>query len=799
VAAAVRGRIDQLLVDEFQDTDRRQCRIVGAVGLEGPRSERPGLFLVGDPKQSIYGWRSADLEAYHDFRDRVRAEGGVVEKLSLNFRSVPAILDEVERVLAPRMLEHRGVQPGFERLVPSREGAAAGSGAEALAPVEYWHSGGWDAEQGKACRLRAAEAAGLEAQALARDLRALHDAHGVAWKQIGVLFRSRGDLETYLAELRRSAVPYAVEGDRSYFQRREVIEAACLVRCVLDPNDQLALLGWLRSSAVGVPDAALVPLFRHAFPSRFAGLSGPNQAALAELEQLAVELADGLPDDVPGLERVAGWERNLVATVRQLAELRRSFRRDAVDVFVEKLRERTLFDVGEGARYLGAWRVANLDRFFRELAEHLAEGVTPDAELRRLRRAVVLEEQQEEGRPKDVVEDAVQVMTIHGAKGLDFDHVYVMQLHKGAGRDDREGVRAREIEGRLEYRLLGSPTPGFDLVVQAEQTVAEAEQVRALYVALTRARERLVIAGQWPVDGEARSPMRELFGQRRLAPPELPELMREAATVHTSWLDRAEARWRFPALAAATPSAAREPPRHAEPPSPERVARDAEALRLAREAARQRELRGFGGTASGLAHTESLTEQAARRLGEARRPGATPADGARARAVGTAVHRALERLELEADLPAQLRRAAEGLEGLLADLVDARQLDAAVRDARGVLLGLSGGRLLARLQRVGVLHRELSLLAPVAEGEDGPVSYVAGQLDLVYRDPDSGRLVVADYKTDRAEGAALEQRRAAYARQGAVYQRALREAFGLDYTPRFELWWLRRDEISCLE
>ncbi|HEX9669075.1 MAG TPA: UvrD-helicase domain-containing protein, partial [Thermoanaerobaculia bacterium] len=117
VRARLRRGIDQLLVDEFQDTDRVQCELLRWLALDGPVEERPGLFLVGDPKQSIYGWRSADLAAYDAFVAAVRAAGGEVRPLAENFRSVPAVLEEVTRIVEPVLRERTGVQPRFEPLL----------------------------------------------------------------------------------------------------------------------------------------------------------------------------------------------------------------------------------------------------------------------------------------------------------------------------------------------------------------------------------------------------------------------------------------------------------------------------------------------------------------------------------------------------------------------------------------------------------------------------------------------------------------------------------------------------------
>jgi len=810
VARRVRQQIDQLLVDEFQDTDRFQCEIVGALALEGPVDARPGLFLVGDPKQSIYGWRSADLAAYEAFVARVRAAEGGVEALTVNFRSVPAILDEVERVVAPVMTHEAGLQPAFQPLFPSPKNAGAkGLEEDPFASVEYWVP--VENEGGAPRPTTAREATLLEARTLAADLRRLHEIHDVPWSTIGLLFRSRGDWEIYLGALREGGVPFAVEGDRSYFRRREVIEAAAAVRCALDPNDHLALLTLLRSGFVGVPDAALLPLWRRALPDRFGALCASNPETLDALRELLDEVVSDLPDDVPGLERVAGWEINLLAAGEAIAELRDSFVCDPADVFVERLRTSLLIEVTEAARFLGPWRAANLERFFRVLAEEMAAGADTQAVLRRLRTAVSEEEPTEEGQPRDLAPDAVRVLTLHGAKGLDFDHVYLMQLHRGSARRERGESDARAHDGRLEMRLFGAPSLGWDLVHDARQRVADAESVRTLYVGMTRARRRLVLAGLWP-EFQKRGGRGEhalLLAKRNPAPPDLAEAFGACAReASTDWADAAEARWVFPALDA----------RAALPPAPavttalpdlDRVRADAERLRHLRETAGERMRRSLHATATEQAHAGDDAEtNASPDLQTDARPGsfrerdsaaaealAPPIDGELARLAGVAVHRALELFDLAAEPEAELARQRAGLEAVLAPLAAPDQLADAVRAARDRLDRFASGPLFQRLQslRKHVVARELPvLLSP--QPDDAALASLSGTIDLLHREPETGEFVVVDYKTDAPDDeAALDERTRAYARQGAVYQRAVREAFDLAYTPRFELWYLSLD------
>jgi ATP-dependent exoDNAse (exonuclease V) beta subunit len=171
---------------------------------------------------------------------------------------------------------------------------------------------------------------------------------------------------------------------------------------------------------------------------------------------------------------VSGWPTALLAAIDDLAALRASFRSEPVATFVERLRTTTLIEATEAARVLGSFRIANLDRFFRVLLGALeASAGDPQAVLRVLRRAIAEGLEAEEGRPRDAIEDAVRVMTIHKAKGLHFDHTYVVQTHRRTRSNVREGLDAARSDGGWELRLFGAPTPGWG-EVGSERTVRDA-------------------------------------------------------------------------------------------------------------------------------------------------------------------------------------------------------------------------------------------------------------------------------------------------------------------------------------
>ncbi len=816
VRRAVRSQLDQLLVDEFQDTDPVQCEIVRWIALDGPVSERPGLFLVGDPKQSIYGWRSADLAAYDSFLGEVERAGAPRYVLCVNFRSAPAILEEVRRVVSPVMSAEEGLQPPFQPLVACQALAdSPGYSVDSFAPVEYWLSWRWDARTSTPKdRTSAAESLELEARSLAHDFRRLHEEQGEHWRDMAVLIRSTGDLDSYLNALRHEGIPYAVERDRSYSRRREVIEVSALVRCILEPHDHLALLTLLRSATVGVPDAALIPLWTREFPRRLGELAEPRADALKEIADLVKEVAAELPDEIPGIERVRGWEASLIAAVEAIAELRASFHREDSDRFVERMRELVLMEATEGARHLGAFRAANLDRFFRELQEELAESGDPQALLRRLRSDVARDREAQQEPPRGSREDAVRVMTIHKAKGLDFRHVYLVQLHKRAGGPAQRPVQGfGQRDGELEGRLFGVPTLGYALVEARRARIEAAERVRTLYVAMTRAKERLVMLGNWdpapvPIEPEQAVSHVQLLASRDPLPDDLPRVMAQLAERKAaSYPDEAGVRWVFPDLPR-PPIRTRRPRETAPSPrlSVAEVERGLTELAALQDSARRRMERPWHRRASQKAAVEDTEERATRQLDgiedryrERRSSRGSHSSGRRlALAVGTAVHRVLEQLDFDADPDAELEAQSTRLPAVVEALLPGVQTSLALREARQILKEFAAGPLWRRLWslRDCIIARELPVWLPPSMVESGsggdPVGFASGMIDLAYRHPEEGALVVADYKTDRVDSEQeLQSRAEEYRDQGRLYAHAIRGALQLEALPRFELWFLR--------
>jgi ATP-dependent helicase/nuclease subunit A len=771
----VQRAIDLFLVDEFQDTDQTQCELVKQIALCGRSSDRPSLFVVGDPKQSIYGWRNADLAAYEDCLRAIEQEGGRRHVLHRCFRSRPQLLDQIERWMRPCMQPEPGIQPAFEPLVATREPAPGQSCVEAW--IDWLPS---EVDDTPRKRL-AGELATAEAQAIAGDLIERQDE--LQWSDVGILLRSRGELDRYLDALREAGIPFRVEGDRAYYRRREIIELSALVRCILDPADHISLLAWLRSIHVGIPDAALIPLWSREFPARMTALDAPDPQPLEALETCLREAAASLPADAPGLERIQDWEVLAYDAVVTLAELRWSFWHEAGDVFVEKLRQLTLAEATEASRYLGRHRLANVERFLRELESELC-GDVHDTEslLRNLRRRLRRADPEEEARPTEDFENAVSVCTIHQAKGLEFDHVYLAQTHKASAKTE---VRAEpgKLDTHWEYALFGAETPRFAQVNEVRTATARAELVRTLYVAMTRARERLVLLGNWPFDPDAKSAPSDAnhhaallsardFGQAR--PEALFSADPSSATVSdgVTWL-----------FADAFPSTLGKPT--GMPIASDEftsTAADAAAVERARESARLRQLQPLSIAATAVAGPKvEMTSAGGGRDGTS---------------IGTAVHRALERLDWSLS-PEILREAARSTaEATLAQLSPSDPEAARSRLHRLIDRFFDSDLGLRRLEIGEQAACEVPALLDAGALRADAASQVSGSIDLLYTDPDTGDWDVVDYKTDSVTSEAeLDGLSRKYAHQGWVYATAVKRALGLDEMPRFELWLLDSGRI----
>jgi ATP-dependent helicase/nuclease subunit A len=448
-----RLRFRSIMVDEFQDTNRLQCDLVDL--LRGPATE---VFFVGDEFQSIYGFRHADVAV---FRER-RARAQQLLPLTQNYRSRSQVLAAINELFGA----HFGDE--FQQLL------ASGSFDDPIGhPVELlvtdkasYHDTGTHWRR-------------AEAKHIARRVRELVDAGAAAPGEIVLLFAAGTDAEWYEEELRQAGLPTYRATGRGYFGQQQVVDLLAYLRLLRNRYDDFALLTVLASPFVGVSNDALV-LLRRAASKRplFAGLEKA--------------LPPGLADDDARLMRAFKQRYDRLASVQPRLSL-------------EQLCERVVaehdYDLAVLAQWDGRRRYANLRklgrlaRSYEELRGNdlagFIEFVTEQDALGSGERDAVAEE---EGA------DAVRLLTIHAAKGLEFKVVIVAD----AGRD-KAPPPADEIlalaDGRFGFRVVDPVTSkrrgafGWDEVREARKAEEEAEKLRLYYVAMTRAVDRLIVSG----------------------------------------------------------------------------------------------------------------------------------------------------------------------------------------------------------------------------------------------------------------------------------------------------------------
>ena len=449
-------RFRQIMVDEFQDTNRLQCDIVDL--LRGDRGETD-VFFVGDEFQSIYGFRHADVAV---FRERREAASQRLP-LARNYRSRPEVLGAVNHLFAEEFDGYQPLACGGEFTDP-----VFGHPVELLVTDKrsYREAGvGWREGEAGAIARRVAE---LVAQGVAEP------------GEIVLLFAAGTDAEAYERALRAEGLPTYRATGRGYFGQQQVVDLLAYLRLLWNRYDDRALATVLRSPFVGISNDALVAVRRHA--GRRPLYSGIERS-----------LPDVLSDDDERLVRAfkQRYER-LVAAAARLG----------LERLCEEIVSAHDYDLAVLTRWDGKRRYANLRKLMR-LARSYEELRGPDIEgfVTFIADQEAVGAAQLEAVSEEEGSGAVRLLTIHSAKGLEFKVVVVAD----AGRDTGGAPAADEIlvgaDGRFGFRVV-DPTSGrragvfaYEEVRAAEEREDRAERLRLYYVAMTRAIDRLIVSG----------------------------------------------------------------------------------------------------------------------------------------------------------------------------------------------------------------------------------------------------------------------------------------------------------------
>ncbi len=700
--AHYRGRFQRVYIDEAQDTNLLQQEIVRLLGA-------PQTMQVGDEHQSIYRFRWADVDAFRS------VAGSDPATLLANFRSQRPVLD----VLNPWFSDLiGGAFRHLEIAVDENDGAER--------PVELVLVEGFE----RAAPTRAAEGAEV-----ARIARRLHDEEGFAWREIAVLFRALTEVDSFRRALEEAGIPVLLVAGQGFFKHDQVVDVLALLHVVANPRDDEQLIRALAAPYAAASDRDLVDL----------------REAAGEY----VPLWNGI-DLVPALADFAATVRTLRTRVR--------------DLDLPGLVEAAIAALDYELAALGLEepdrRHANLRKLVRLADAHAATGANDlRGFLRFLGDYADLAKDPGESVVVDESQDAVRLLSIHAAKGLEYPAVILADTNHGAGGssslvlvtpDGRVGLRLRPEDG-------GDPLRLFELqeLEEAENAANDAEERRIHYVALTRAMRRLVITGRARWSGDERkcdNALAVLTEPLNLPPAGGSE-------------DLAIGNGRMHVRSVVVEETVQ--PDHLVPMAVEPAIEGPEPLAIHAPAitASQRGIQ-LSYTALELQATCSLRYHLERELGlpGVDEPAAVPArSGLGGRRFGVAFHALLQEVDWNAPpsdgwAEARLRELDE-----LANDNDATRAERYYRQARDSEIG-------RRLQRAVEIRTERSFTAQI----DGAV--VTGYLDVWALESDGTRLIV-DWKTGTGDLAGYTLQRELYASVTGVNTQGVVEAVWVAFEP----------------
>jgi ATP-dependent helicase/nuclease subunit A len=747
-------RFELLMVDEFQDTNPRQLEILEALAREN-------LFTVGDEFQSIYGFRHADVRLFRDRRVELGRRGGSVA-LTHNFRSRKGLLDVVNLVFSGRFSDYAPLLAGrMDAVAPaaphgspavadrSESDAQAPALQEPLVELLLTDAEGWEALEDRI-------AAGLphtqlwrqaEARMLAQRVAELVTAGQARPGEVVVLLRATGDLEVFERALQlRGLRTIAAVG--AFWRHQQIGDLVSYLRALANPLDEQALYGALASPLAGCSRDCLA-LLAQAASAADGGVWETALAAAAGEGELGARLAPGDREALGRFcERLRG-ERQTASrrTVSELIERivdASGYREHVLSLDWGERRLANVHKLLRLARRFEAREGRDLRAFLDHL-EYLEEAVTvePDAPV------------------EGVEPDAVRLMTVHAAKGLEFPVVCLADLGRLPNTQTPDLLVEKERIGIRLARLDGarsSPALDYEDLCRERQQREAQEEERILYVAMTRARERLLLSGsidfeRWP----RREPPTPISWLAPALAEELPELARAGqAPVHDLRLGpggsvRVRCRLNTPGtvgavLASDQPSAPPDaldatmaaPQGQGEATELEEADEPPHAAQPARES-----LSSLSYTALSELERCGYRYYLERVLGipedraAARAPAGERALEARAR--GTLIHRLMESLDF-----ARPRPVSSAEVGGVARELGLRVAPGEREEIAALIARASDAGPAARLAVATALRRE----HPFAFSLGGREPLITGVIDLLALERDGGRLIV-DYKSDR--------------------------------------------------
>ncbi|TCS94917.1 UvrD-helicase domain-containing protein [Hazenella coriacea] len=462
----IQQRIKYLMVDEYQDTNDLQKRMIDLITKDEQGRAAPGKrFVVGDPKQSIYRFRGADVSMFHQTLSEITDEGGQPVELNQNFRSHPALIDFYNR-LFQQLMSSESASPNYFVEIKAREMKEQ----ENLNSVVHFIAVPDPKELPEKANRHEAEAI-----LIAQQIQQLVEEGKGKYKDFAILFRAMTHVKTYEKEFNRWGIPFHVVKGRGFYDRQEVLDLLHFLRLLIDPDHRLSMVGVLRSPFCGLSDEAL---FQLVMQFQWQG-SFQDWIKNSEIRE----------EEKRKLDQFAHFYSQAQEWVGALT----------VPDLMERLLEESGYLAVLWATARGKQSVANLKKLIRQ-AKGLKgfEAYSIHHYLERI--DLLMEEQQieTEASVENEHSNSVKIMTIHQSKGLEFPIVVVPDLSYS------NPLRMPDLKVDFSMGLVTSFKDEYGTKIEferfrqakeREQRLEWEESVRLFYVAATRAEQLLIFSG----------------------------------------------------------------------------------------------------------------------------------------------------------------------------------------------------------------------------------------------------------------------------------------------------------------
>ena len=482
VVEEIRGRYRYIFIDEFQDTDPAQFEIISSI--IGTLEECTGLFIVGDPNQSIYLFRNADVTLFGHAQDTFQdSHAGEVVEFSVCFRSTPEVIGCVNHV--------------FSDIFPKKLTDETGKKAWEFSHTKTHVSDKRRYDQGSVQILLAEEpdsndkeiAKKNEARLIAKTIKAhLQENNGCKLKDIAILIEKRTHLAAYLSALEDAGLPFIVEKGTGFYTLPEVLDLYSVLSFICTPHDDCALLAVLRSPYFSLSDKSITIL---ALKSK--GFCLWDKMHFATKEDQRDEIEHLLGDEYKRVFfaqkllnewRLSGWTKPLQTVLSEI------------------IKSSQICDL-YAALPNGDQKIENIKKLIEIILERSKDagyGIV-DA-VQDIKGS--LESKELEGEAEQARSDAISIMTIHAAKGLEFPVVILAGLSDTKKRDNFPiyiGTKPEEFgiivpDPDTDYEMRETPVLAALRLVYEEKELAERK--RLLYVGMTRAKDHLILSGNRP-------------------------------------------------------------------------------------------------------------------------------------------------------------------------------------------------------------------------------------------------------------------------------------------------------------